>query len=66
MNENGRTVSFEPIEGDADHLKMTEVFDLSHPKCAMTVFDQSVWPWKKREDAVSVTRVVTVPKWIAP
>jgi hypothetical protein len=52
-DDRGRTVRFEPIEGDDEHVRMIETFDLRHPRCPIVLCP----PWppvKPPENMVSV------------
>lgn len=34
--------------------RVREVWDGKHPQCPYIVFDQTVWPWVRRRDVVTV------------
>jgi hypothetical protein len=63
-DEFGRTVTFEPIEGDPDRVLMIETLDLTHPNSPIIKT-----PWVDLpadfEWPISLTRRIPVPKWVA-
>lgn len=54
-------VSREIIAADDWSVTIRETWDPRVEGCPMVVFDQTVWPWKKRTDVESVTHTFTAP-----
>ena len=50
-------VSREIIASDGETVTYKEVWDTRVKGCPMVVFDQTVWPWKIRDDVESVTHI---------
>ena len=48
-------VSREVVNSDEKTVTIKEIWDPRVPGCPMVVFDQTVWPWKTRDDVESVT-----------
>jgi hypothetical protein len=66
MDNIGRTVRFEPIEGDDEHVRMIETFDLRHPNSPFLRRDPGQpWPLvKPPADMLSVEKRHVVSKFV--
>ena len=66
MDNLGRTVRFEPIDGDDEHVRMIETFDLRHPNCPILVQKPGqLWPLvKPPEDMLSIEKRYVVSKFV--
>ena len=63
MDAQGRTVRFEPIDGDAERVLMIETLDLRHPNCPIVMCPPGP-PVKPPEDMVSVEFRHVVSKFV--
>lgn len=65
MDNLGRTVRFEPIDGDDERARMIETFDLRHPNCPFLMRDPvQLWPLvKPPEDMLSIEKRYVVSKF---
>lgn len=61
----GRTVRFEPIEGDDEHVRMIETFDLRHPLCPILFRKPGqLWPLvPPSEDMVTLEQRFVVSRF---
>jgi hypothetical protein len=53
MDAQGRTVRFEPIDGDDDRVMLIETFDLRHPCCPIVVVEPYGIVMEPRERAAA-------------
>lgn len=67
MDNQGRTVRFEPIDGDDEHVRMIETFDLRHPNCPFLMCEPGqLWPLvKPPENMLSIEKRYAVSKFVA-
>lgn len=54
-------ISREVIHADDDIVTVREVWDPRVKGCPLIVYDQTVWPWKVRDDVESVTHTFKCP-----
>lgn len=66
MDSQGRTVRFEPIDGDDEHVRMIETFDLRHPNCPFLVQKSGqLWPLVKPSgDMLTLERRFVISKFV--